>query len=158
MRPACGLAVDAVGFTLPCLLLPFGHMTTRDLTADQKHAIATIQALLSEYAIPLTDFHDVTREIEKARQAIRTSAIHQAQQLIAFWGIQPHEIRGRVHQVPVSAEIKYRHPLSGDTWSGEGTQPAWLKAALLKEGYRLAELRPGTPDHEAAALRAGQAA
>ena len=33
--------------------------------------------------------------------------------------------------------VKYRHPATGQTWSGKGLQPAWLKAALAN-GKRLA--------------------
>lgn len=32
---------------------------------------------------------------------------------------------------------KYRHPGSGDTWSGRGSAPRWLKEALRKRGTKL---------------------
>ena len=43
---------------------------------------------------------------------------------------------------PAPAFIKYRHPVSGETWDGQGPHPDWLRRALLQEGLRVEELRP----------------
>lgn len=48
---------------------------------------------------------------------------------------------------PPPPVIKYRHPVSGLTWDGQGAHPQWLRDALLKEGFRVDELKP---DHQAA--------
>ena len=37
--------------------------------------------------------------------------------------------------------VRYRHPVSGAVWNGEGRQPQWLRDALLTEGWLLADLR-----------------
>jgi DNA-binding protein H-NS len=38
--------------------------------------------------------------------------------------------------------VKYRHPVTGDTWNGLGSHPQWLRDALLKEGYTVEQLKP----------------
>ena len=43
--------------------------------------------------------------------------------------------------------IKYRHPVTGETWDGEGPHPQWMRQALLHDGYRVDELRTA-PTHE----------
>ncbi|MEN9452794.1 MAG: hypothetical protein RLZZ369_1853 [Pseudomonadota bacterium] len=46
---------------------------------------------------------------------------------------------------------KYRHPITHETWDGEGVQPQWLKDALIKEGYLVDELRLSSSEAGAAA-------
>ena len=36
--------------------------------------------------------------------------------------------------------VKYRHPVTGDTWDGVGAHPQWMRQALLQDGYRVADL------------------
>ena len=52
---------------------------------------------------------------------------------------------------PETLAIRYRHPVSGDTWDGQGDHPPWLRDALLKQGYTVDELKRavnegGAPD------------
>jgi DNA-binding protein H-NS len=75
----------------------------------------------------------------------RIAAIRKIRKLMDFWRITPAELRGR--PVPAArsqqpAEIRYRHPVTLDVWDGCGTQPLWLREALIKEGYTVDELRP----------------
>jgi len=37
--------------------------------------------------------------------------------------------------------VKYRHPATGETWDGRGPHPPWMRQALLRDGYRVEELR-----------------
>ncbi len=81
-----------------------------------------------------------TPEQEAALRAIR--------KLIDFWQIEPEELVGGevpVKFVPVELPPKYRHPVSGDTWDGQGSQPQWLREALTKQGYTVEELRHTPP-------------
>ncbi len=65
-----------------------------------------------------------------------------------------HELDGPyVPRARPTQGIKYQHPLTGDTWDGEGLQPDWLRQALLKDGYLLDEVKPGTPAFERAKHR-----
>ena len=95
---------------------------------------------------------------EPARKltAAQRAALARIESLIEFWRITPEELDGPLPPAPpppVLTRIKYRHPVSGETWDGEGAQPEWLRLALSKEGYRVAELlpdAPGAPDAPAA--------
>lgn len=75
----------------------------------------------------------------------KIAAIRKIRKLMEFWRITPSELRGRpipVVRPPVSAEIRYRHPITQEVWDGQGPQPQWLRDALIKEGYTVDELRP----------------
>jgi DNA-binding protein H-NS len=65
------------------------------------------------------------------------------QALIDFWEITTEELLAEspAPQVALPGPAKYRHPVSGETWDGQGPHPDWLRKALLKEGYTVAELR-----------------
>lgn len=86
----------------------------------------------------------MTPEQEAVLRAIR--------KLVDFWQITPAELQGDAPLVaaaprvvptlaPMPARSRYRHPLSGETWDGQGGQPQWLREALTREGYTVQELR-----------------
>jgi DNA-binding protein H-NS len=84
---------------------------------------------------------------EPARKltAAQRAALARIESLIEFWRITPEELDGPLPVAPLrpaASRVKYRHPVSGETWDGLGPQPEWLRLALLKEGYRVAELLP----------------
>ncbi len=77
----------------------------------------------------------------------KVATIRKIRKLMEFWRITPAELRGRpvpVVRSQVRAEIRYRHPVTRDVWDGAGAQPQWLRDALIKEGYTVDELRPGS--------------
>ena len=81
---------------------------------------------------------------ERTSPRHRAALIRRIRTLMEFWNITEDElqrVRPRRAVAPPPAEIKYRHPLSGDTWDGQGPQPDWLRQALLREGYTVEELR-----------------
>ena len=89
----------------------------------------------------------MTDDLDNASKA-RRIALHQIRQLMEFWNIAPEEL-ANPQRVPIVARnslppdfVKYRHPVTGETWNGEGEHPEWLRKALLKEGYRVVELKP----------------
>ncbi|MBL0719345.1 H-NS histone family protein [Piscinibacter sp. Jin2] len=73
--------------------------------------------------------------------------VHRIRALMAFWQITPEELAGAdigpapAPPPPPPSAPKYRHPRSGETWDGQGSQPDWLKQALLREGFLVEELR-----------------
>lgn len=74
--------------------------------------------------------------------------VHRIRALMAFWQITPDELADPELALPVPsptptvpAAPKYRHPRSGETWDGQGSQPDWLRQALLREGFLVEELR-----------------
>jgi len=88
-----------------------------------------------------TDQKNLTPEQQAAVASLRS--------IVQFWGITYEELtcempnEAAVEPVASAAVVKYRHPVSGLTWDGEGLQPDWLKRALVQEGYRVVELRVG---------------
>lgn len=86
-------------------------------------------------------------DLDNASRA-RRIAMHQIRQLMEFWNITPEELGSlspapaRRTSAPLPGYVKYRHPVTGETWDGDGEHPEWLRKALLKEGYRVAELKP----------------
>lgn len=78
----------------------------------------------------------------------RAAVIARIEALMEYWGITTDDLADEA-ALPAAppapaqpAVIKYRHPVSGDTWDGQGPHPDWLRKALLQEGYRVDELRP----------------
>lgn len=81
------------------------------------------------------------------RSAEQEAVLRSVRKLVAFWQITADELSGIPEPVKVVVEVrppagpKYRHPRSGETWDGEGPQPAWLREALTRQGYTVEELR-----------------
>ena len=91
-------------------------------------------------------------------QALRASALRQARWLVDFYRITPAELLASALQdvpgpqpSPAPLPIKYRHPVTGESWDGVGVHPQWMRQALLQDGYRVEELRvtPNPKDHHA---------
>jgi DNA-binding protein H-NS len=76
----------------------------------------------------------------------KLAALRTVRKLVEFWNISPQELRGPLPPAapppaPGPSAIRYRHPVSGETWDGQGEHPAWLREALLKQGYTVDELK-----------------
>lgn len=86
----------------------------------------------------------------------KLAALRTVRKLVEFWNITPQELRAPMPPAPAPAPvgglpIRYRHPVSGQTWDGQGEHPGWLREALLKQGYTVDELKravtqPGDAD------------
>ena len=90
--------------------------------------MATLSELLAQKA-------ELERQIADTQRAERADALAQIRQLMAQYGLDLADISGRGGNSPArapSAKVapKYRDPATGQTWSGRGLQPNWLKAAL----------------------------
>lgn len=82
------------------------------------------------------------------KTAEQEAVLRSVRKLVDFWQIEAHELDGIepvavAPQAVVAEPVRpcYRHPISGETWRGEGSQPEWLKQALTREGYTVQELR-----------------
>ena len=81
------------------------------------------------------------------KTAEQEAILRSVRKLVSFWQITADELDGipepvRVEVVAKAAPVsKYRHPYSGETWNGEGSQPQWLREALTREGFTVEELR-----------------
>jgi DNA-binding protein H-NS len=80
----------------------------------------------------------------------KLAALRTVRKLVEFWQIRPQELRGPPPPPPPPpagpAAIRYRHPVSGETWDGQGEHPQWLRDALLKEGYTVDALKRAVVD------------
>lgn len=91
-----------------------------------------------------------TEEVAVDTEELRASALRQARRLVEFYRITPQELldSGDLPGSPATQEsvqpnlpVKYRHPVTGETWDGVGLHPQWMRQALLHDGYRVEELR-----------------
>lgn len=78
----------------------------------------------------------------------RNAVIARIHALMEYWGITEADLNAAEPApapaaIPAPTPIKYRHPVTGDTWDGQGPHPEWLRRALLQEGLRVDELKPG---------------
>ncbi|BAL96041.1 H-NS histone family protein [Rubrivivax gelatinosus] len=91
--------------------------------------MATLSELLAQKAA-------LEKQIIETQREERAAAIAQVKSLMSQYGLTLADLsaksgaatprRGSTGKVPA----KYRDPDTGDTWSGRGLQPKWLKAAL----------------------------
>ncbi|MDH3209070.1 MAG: H-NS histone family protein [Burkholderiaceae bacterium] len=84
-------------------------------------------------------------QIKSATREERAEAIAKVKSLMAEYGLTPADLRGK-HTAKSAARggskvaAKYRNAATGDTWSGRGLRPNWLKAALAA-GKRLEDFK-----------------
>ncbi len=91
----------------------------------------TLQDLLAQKA-------ELERQIIETQRNERAEAIAQVRALMSQYGLTLADIGTGPRPPPArsaprpTAKVapKYRDPATGQTWSGRGLQPNWLKAAL----------------------------
>jgi len=93
--------------------------------------MATLNELLAQKAA-------LEKQIMDAQREERASAVAQVKALMSQYGLTLADLGAR--SVPAApppkkptggkVPVKYRDPATGDSWSGRGLQPKWLKAAL----------------------------
>jgi DNA-binding protein H-NS len=98
--------------------------------------VASLKELLAQKEV-------LEREIENTKKQARAEAVAKVRALMAEYGLTPTDIgaKGAAKSAGRSGgkvAAKYRNPATGDTWSGRGLQPKWLKAALAS-GRRIEE-------------------
>lgn len=94
--------------------------------------MASLQDLLDRKAA-------LEKEIEATRKQERAEAVSKVRALMAQYGLTVADLAGSKNAAAPKSSgaskgtkvaIKYRNEATGDTWSGRGLQPKWLKAAL----------------------------
>ncbi|HJW11123.1 MAG TPA: H-NS histone family protein [Albitalea sp.] len=90
--------------------------------------MASLQELLDQKAA-------LEKAIDATRKQERSEAINKVRSLMSEYGLTVSDLAGKT--LPKSGgtkgskvAVKYRNAATGDTWSGRGLQPKWLKAAL----------------------------
>jgi len=87
------------------------------------------------------------RQIDQTRTQARSEAIEKVRAVMAEYGLSAADLGGkssakaaRRAKPSTGAKVpaKYRNTSTGETWSGRGLQPRWLKAALAS-GRKLAD-------------------
>lgn len=75
----------------------------------------------------------IEQQIADARRAERADAIARVRALMTEHGLTLADLASKsaaTRREGVKVAPKYRNSSTGDTWSGRGLQPKWLKAAL----------------------------
>ena len=97
--------------------------------------MATLQELMAQKEA-------LERQIDQTRSEARAEAIDKVRALMAEYGLTVADLGGKTSgklarktktKAPGSGAkvaAKYRNASTGETWSGRGLQPRWLKAAL----------------------------
>ena len=73
------------------------------------------------------------QQIEKTQREERQNAITQIKTLMSEYGLSVADLSARVvkkSRTGGKVAAKYRNKATGESWSGRGLQPRWLKAAL----------------------------
>lgn len=92
---------------------------------------------------------EISKQLEDARRAERAGVIQQIRDMMAEHGLTVADLgneRGsrRGSTKPASGgnkvAAKFRHPETGETWSGRGLKPKWLQVAIAG-GQSLEEFR-----------------
>ena len=82
---------------------------------------------------------ELEKQIAETQRTERAEAVAQVRALMAQYGLTLADIGSRSAAAPRPAgngkprakvAAKYRDKITGQTWSGRGLQPNWLKAAL----------------------------
>ena len=99
--------------------------------------MATVAELLAQKAA-------IEKQIADAQREEKSSAIAQVKALMAQHGLTLADLNARSPAAPRGPKsggkvaAKYRNAVTGETWSGRGLQPKWLKAALA-DGKQLTD-------------------
>ncbi len=86
----------------------------------------------------------IDKKIQFAQRAQKHDAIAQIRELMASHGLVVSDLSARKVVAPKRTNAgkkvaaKYRHTKTGETWSGRGLQPKWLRAELAT-GKKLAD-------------------
>lgn len=87
----------------------------------------TLQDLLAQRV-------EIERKIAEKQREDRAEAIAKVRSLMAEHGLSAADISGRgparAGKSTGKVAAKYRNGATGETWSGRGLQPKWLKAAI----------------------------
>ena len=87
--------------------------------------MATLQELLAQRAA-------LDAQIEQTKDSARADAVAKVKSLMAEYGLSMADLSMRTPKVAKVSKVavKYRNQATGETWSGRGLQPKWLKAAI----------------------------
>lgn len=102
--------------------------------------MSTYQELVAKKQALEKQTAEIAEQIQAARESEHADAVAKIKALMADHGITLADLGGKggkrakrpSGKSTTGAKVapKYRNQATGDTWSGRGLQPKWLKAAL----------------------------
>lgn len=109
--------------------------------------MSTYQELLAQKAALEKQTSELERQLQEARKAERAGVIAHIKQLLADNGLTVADLELKAGAATRSSAAagrkvapKYSNAETGETWSGRGLQPKWVKAALAA-GKTLEQLK-----------------
>lgn len=87
--------------------------------------MASLKDLLAQRAA-------LDQQIQETTSKERSDAIAKVKALMADYGLNVSDLNARAPKSERVSKVavKYRNKSTGETWSGRGLQPKWLKAAV----------------------------
>jgi DNA-binding protein H-NS len=87
--------------------------------------MASLKDLLAQRAA-------LDEQITQTKDRERSDAIAKVKSLMSEYGLSVADLSVRVPKAGKTSKVavKYRNQATGETWSGRGLQPKWLKAAI----------------------------
>jgi DNA-binding protein H-NS len=112
-----------------------GDIFHRALFFVEEKLVASLQELLAQKAA-------IEKQIIETQRNERAEAIARVRALMAEHGLTAADIAAKATGTakPPTRKVapKFRNPQTGETWTGRGLQPKWLKAALA-QGKKLGD-------------------
>lgn len=87
---------------------------------------------------------DLKVQLEKAQAELEAAIAAESAQVLAdirekvvMYGFTEKDVFGRKRSAAVGGAIaaKYQNPKTGETWSGRGRAPAWIKSAANRDKF-----------------------
>jgi DNA-binding protein H-NS len=88
--------------------------------------MASLKDLLAQRAA-------LDQQINETKDRERSDAVAKVKSLMSEYGLTVADLSARVPKVAKTTSkvaAKYRNKATGETWSGRGLQPKWLRAAI----------------------------
>lgn len=87
--------------------------------------MASLKDLLAQRAA-------LEQQIAETQERERSDAIAKVKSLMSEYGLNVQDLTARTPKAVKASKVaaKYRNQATGETWSGRGLQPKWLKAAI----------------------------
>lgn len=81
---------------------------------------------MATYKELLEQREDLEKQIAEARQREKGDAIREARAIVAQYELNADDVFQHKGGRSKKGAPKYRDPISGKTWTGKGTPPAWI--------------------------------
>ena len=96
---------------------------------------------MATYKELLQQRETLDQQIRKARATETQIAIKQVQGICDEYGLSPDDVFAQARKVRGTAGAKvspkYRHPTTGQTWTGRGKAPRWIAAVQDRNTYAI---------------------